>query len=84
MKRRLLVSYLSITTFVLLILAVPFGVSYANSVERRLTSDIQHDAFALAIRAQESIDTVATNAAVARRAPDDSPIDYRREAGGGW
>ena len=36
MKRRLLLSYLSITAFVLLVLEVPFGVSYANSVERRL------------------------------------------------
>ena len=36
MKRRLLVSYLSITAFVLLVLGIPLGVSYANSVERRL------------------------------------------------
>jgi signal transduction histidine kinase len=62
MKRRLLLSYLSITAFVLLVLEIPFGVSYANSVERRLTSDVQHDAFALAIRAQEVIDTVDTSA----------------------
>jgi signal transduction histidine kinase len=80
-KRRLLVSYLSITTFVLLILAVPFGVSYANSVERRLTSDIQHDAFALASRAQESIDIVATNGA-ARGQLQQLAANYRREAGG--
>ena len=52
MTRRLLWSYLSITAFVLLILEIPLGVSYANSVEGRLTSDVQHDAFALAIRAQ--------------------------------
>ena len=32
------------------------GVSYANSVERRLTSDLQHDAFSLAIRSQEPLD----------------------------
>jgi signal transduction histidine kinase len=51
-KRRLLVSYLSITAFVLLVLAIPLGVSYSNSVERRLTSDLQHDAFALATRAR--------------------------------
>jgi len=49
-KRRLLVSYLSITAFVLLVLAIPLGVSYSNSVERRFTSDLQHDAFSLAIR----------------------------------
>jgi signal transduction histidine kinase len=81
MKRRLLFSYLSITAFVLLVLEVPFGVSYANSVERRLTSDIQHDAFALAINAQEPIDTVATSAA----SRDELQVlanDYRRDAGG--
>ena len=55
MKRRLLFSYLSITAFVLLVLEIPLGVSYANSVERRLTSDLQHDAFALSIRSQESL-----------------------------
>ena len=54
-KRRLLVSYLSITLFVLLVLEIPLGVSYANSVERRLTSDLQHDAFSLAIRSQEPL-----------------------------
>jgi signal transduction histidine kinase len=56
-KRRLLVSYLSITAFVLLVLEIPLGVSYANSVERRLTSDLQHDAFSLAIRSQEPLDS---------------------------
>ena len=81
MKRRLLVSYLSITTFVLLILVVPFGVSYASSVERRLTSDIQHDAFELAIRVRESIDSIATDAAV-RDDLRQLAADYRREAGG--
>jgi signal transduction histidine kinase len=55
-KRRLLWSYLSITAFVLLVLEIPLGVSYSNSVERRLTSDLQHDAFALAIRAQAPLD----------------------------
>jgi signal transduction histidine kinase len=54
-KNRLLVSYLSITFFVLLVLEIPLGVSYANSVEPRLTSDLQHDAFALATKAQEAL-----------------------------
>ena len=57
MKRRLLFSYLSITAFVLLILEIPLGVSYASSVERRLTSDLQHDAFAMAISSQEPLAT---------------------------
>ncbi len=81
MKRRLLVSYLSITAFVLIVLEIPLGVSYANSVERRLTSDLQHDAFSLAIRSQEPLDAdaadgsrVATLQALADR--------YRSHAGG--
>ena len=81
MKRRLLVSYLSITAFVLLVLEIPLGVSYANSVERRLTSDLQHDAFSLAIRAQEPLDpathpgrAVEGSAALADR--------YHADAGG--
>jgi signal transduction histidine kinase len=61
-KRRLLVSYLSITAFVLLVLEIPLGVSYANSVERRFTSDLQHDAFTLAIRSQEPLDASASEA----------------------
>ncbi|HEX5586165.1 MAG TPA: ATP-binding protein [Acidimicrobiia bacterium] len=63
MKRRLLWSYLSITAFVLLVLEIPLGVSYANSVQRRITSDLQHDAFALAIRTQEPLDSLATSPA---------------------
>lgn len=81
MKRRLLFSYLSITAFVLLVLEIPFGVSYANSVERRLTSDIQHDAFALAIRAQVPIDTVGTSTA-SRTKLQQLADEYRADAGG--
>src|SRR4029450_1055570 len=81
MKRRLLFSYLSITTFVFLVLAIPFGVSYASSVERRLTSDIQHDAFALALRVQEAIETVSTSAA-SRADLQAIAADYRDDAGG--
>ena len=51
MKRRLLISYLSITCFVLLALALPLGLSYGQGQERQLTSRVQDDAFALALRA---------------------------------
>ena len=81
MKRRLLLSYLSITVFVLLVLVIPFGVSYASSVERRLTSDIQHDAFALAIRAQEFVGTASTSHA-ARNQLQRLVDGYRSDAGG--
>jgi hypothetical protein len=81
MKRRLLWSYLSITAFVLLVLEIPLGVSFGNSVERRLTSDAQHDAFALAIRSQEPLDTVDTSEASAQDLQDLARA-YRSRAGG--
>ncbi len=51
MRRRLVISYLSITCFVLLALALPLGISYGQSQERQLTNRVQDDAFALALRA---------------------------------
>ena len=77
-KRRLLVSYLSITAFVLLVLEIPLGVSYANSVERRLTSDLQHDAFSLAIQSQEPLDADAARARAGPQRCRRSPTDYQR------
>jgi signal transduction histidine kinase len=80
-KRRLLFSYLSITAFVLLVLEIPLGVSYANSVERRLTSDLQHDAFSLAIRSQEPLDSDTVGASEARTLQS-LAARYRNSAGG--
>ncbi|MBM3672426.1 MAG: HAMP domain-containing histidine kinase [Actinobacteria bacterium] len=53
MRRRLLFSYLSLTLFVLLALELPLGVSFANAERRRLVSDVQTEAFAVALRADE-------------------------------
>jgi signal transduction histidine kinase len=50
-RRRLLLSYLSITCFVLVALALPLGLSYGQGQERQLTSRVQDDALALALRA---------------------------------
>jgi len=50
-RRRLLLSYLSITFLVLIALGLPLGASYANTEQRRLESDVQQDAFAFAQRA---------------------------------
>jgi signal transduction histidine kinase len=80
-KRRLLVSYLSITAFVLLVLEIPLGVSYANSVERRLTSDLQHDAFSLAIRSQRPLDPGRQSAAQ-NKALQALADRYQSDAGG--
>ncbi|MGZ4735828.1 MAG: ATP-binding protein [Acidimicrobiia bacterium] len=57
MRRRLLLSYLSITVFVLLVLEIPLGFAYAQSERRRLTSAVQHDALALSIRAEDAIES---------------------------
>ncbi len=80
MKRRLLFSYLSITAFVLLVLEIPLGVSYANSVERRLTSDLQHDAFSLAIHSRDALDDDAGGAST--RALQNLASRYTNGAGG--
>jgi len=81
MKRRLLFSYLTITAFVLLVLEIPLGVSYANSVERRLTSDLQHDAFAMAVQSQQPLAPTSATVpdAVALQAVADR---YYHRAGG--
>jgi signal transduction histidine kinase len=79
-KRRLLFSYLSITFFVLLVLEIPLGVAYANSVERRLTSDLQHDAFSLAVHSRDSLDASATGASA--RELQALANRYRDSAGG--
>lgn len=55
MRRRLLISYLSITCFVLLALALPLGLSYGHDQERQLSSRVQDDAFALALRADQPL-----------------------------
>ena len=81
MKRRLLVSYLAITAFALLVLEIPLGVSYANSVERRLTSDLQHDAFAMAIKAQGPLAT-ASGSVAARTQLRQLAADYQQSSGG--
>jgi signal transduction histidine kinase len=76
MQRRLLLSYLTITLLVLLLLEIPLGVSYARAERRRLTTAVQHDALALAFRAEDRIEAgdVAALQAIAR--------EGRRRVGG--
>ncbi len=74
MRRRLVLSYLSLTLFVLLALGLPLGLTFANSERRRLVSDVQHDAFALALRADEYVRAHdADDAGRARSAASTSP-----------
>ena len=55
MRRRLLISYLSLLLFVLLALELPLGLSFANAEHRHLASQVQTDAYALALRAGEAM-----------------------------
>ncbi len=55
MRRRLLISYLSLMVFVLLALELPLGLSFANAEHRRLTSQVQTDSYALAMRVGEAM-----------------------------
>ena len=56
MTRRLLLSFVSITAFVLLVLEVPLGFSFASAERRRLETSVQHDALSAAIRAEEFLE----------------------------
>jgi len=55
MTRRLLAGYLSLTAFLLLVLAVPLGMSFASAERRHLVDDVRHDALVLAMAAQEKL-----------------------------
>ena len=57
MRRRLLLSYLTITVLVLVGLEVPLGFSFARSEHRRLEESVQQDAVTLAVRSEESLET---------------------------
>ena len=52
MTRRLLLSYLSITAFVLLILEIPLALTYEHSERDRLAADVERDARVLATRVE--------------------------------
>lgn len=76
MQRRLLLSYLTITLLVLLLLEIPLGLSYARAERRRITTGVQHDALALAFRAEDKLEAndVAALRAIA--------VEGRRRVGG--
>ena len=70
MRRRLLLSYMTITVLVLVLLEIPLGISFARTERDRLETDVQHDAFALAIRSEEALEA----------APASAPTDLQRLA----
>jgi signal transduction histidine kinase len=56
-RRRLLLSYLTITVLVLVGLEVPLGFSFARSERRRLEQSVRQDAVTLAIRSEEDLES---------------------------
>ena len=56
MTRRLLLSYLSLTALVLVVLEVPLGMTFARSERRQLTEAVRHDAFALVLLSEETVE----------------------------
>ena len=75
-RRRLLLSYLSLTLFVLLALALPLGLSFAERRARRVTSQVQTEAFAFALR----VDEVLSDARLAARSSVTSRVTFRRQS----
>jgi signal transduction histidine kinase len=61
MIRRLLLSYLSITAFVLLIIEVPLGVTFARAERDRLVAAVERDATVLATVVEDTLEAGATS-----------------------
>jgi signal transduction histidine kinase len=78
-RRRLLLSYMTITVLVLILLEVPLGISFARSERDRLETDVQHDAFALAIRSEEALEAASPTASTDLQRLSDH---YADETGG--
>jgi signal transduction histidine kinase len=62
--RRLLVGYLSVTAFMLVILEVPLGATFARFERSNLISAVKHDAATLALYSEELIESRNTAALV--------------------
>ncbi|GIU88702.1 MAG: two-component sensor histidine kinase [Acidimicrobiia bacterium] len=56
MTRRLLASYLTITVFVLIVLEVPLGVSFARGELDRLTASVERDARVIATVVEDTLE----------------------------
>jgi signal transduction histidine kinase len=61
MTRRLLLSYLSITVFVLLIIEIPLGVVFARAERDRLVAAVERDATVLATVVEDTLEAGATS-----------------------
>jgi signal transduction histidine kinase len=79
MNRRLLVSFLTLTVFVLAVLEIPLGVSYQRNERHDLTAKVERDAVTLATLAEDTLEAGAgIGPADLRRAAD----RYQADTGG--
>ena len=76
MTRRLLIGYLSVTAFMLVILEVPLGATFARFERSNLISAVRHDAATLALFSVELVE--AGNTAALQRVAE----QYQQETGG--
>ncbi len=60
MSRRLLLSYLSLTLFVLVVLEVPLAFSYARNERHDLAAKVERDAVALGTLAEDALENTGT------------------------
>jgi sensor histidine kinase regulating citrate/malate metabolism len=60
MTRRLLLSYLSITAFVLLIIEIPLGITFARAEHDRLVAAVERDATVLATVVEDTLEAGGT------------------------
>ena len=56
MSRRLLLSYLSLTLFVLVVLEIPLAFSYARNERHDLAAKVERDAVALGTLAEDALE----------------------------
>ncbi len=56
MTRRLVLSYLAVTVFVLLLLEVPLAVFYADRERERVAADLEHDATVIATIYEDALE----------------------------
>jgi signal transduction histidine kinase len=56
MRRRLLVSYLTITALILALLVIPLGITFAQREKDELTADLERDATVLASLAEDGLE----------------------------
>ena len=74
MRQRLLLSYLTLTVFILAVLEIPLGLSYAHGERQDLTAKVERDAVALATIAAPGESGAPQLRAIVKR--------YRTDTGG--